>query len=89
LCQPALQYEYRRPLQEVLTEEKDKDVGGMGEQAERAVEAVGREGRKMPKFEVEYDALVIAVGAYSATFGIPGVRACSRSRVISKTERPA
>jgi len=29
--------------------------------------------QKMSKYKLEYDALVISVGAYSASFGIPGV----------------
>jgi NADH dehydrogenase len=29
--------------------------------------------QKMPTYKLEYDALVISVGAYSASFGIPGV----------------
>ncbi|KOS17516.1 putative NADH dehydrogenase [Escovopsis weberi] len=67
----------------------------------RAAAAAGWEVEKGPEFEVEYDKLVIAVGCYSQTFGIEGVKehACFlrdigdartiRLRVLEAFERAA
>lgn len=61
-CQPTLRYASRQPHQQ-------DDARGYS-----AVKREELQDERLPVFTMEYDILVVAVGAYSATFGIPGVK---------------
>ncbi|KAL6867044.1 FAD/NAD(P)-binding domain-containing protein [Trichoderma novae-zelandiae] len=49
-------------------------VDGLPDEALSSTSSTTNRAKKGEAFDVEYDKLVIAVGAYSQTFGIPGVR---------------
>ncbi|EIN05070.1 FAD/NAD(P)-binding domain-containing protein [Punctularia strigosozonata HHB-11173 SS5] len=61
-CQPTLRYASRQPHQQ------DDAL------SYNTVKREELQDERLPVFTMEYDILVVAVGAYSATFGIPGVK---------------